>query len=57
MLEGFGDRVWPTSSFGYGNEDRPAVILGEYCQLLPYDPHPTNVWQPFCRFMEDVGIC
>lgn len=46
LIGQFGPAVWPTSAFGY-HDGHPAVILGEFGELLPYQINPKGVLEPF----------
>ena len=57
VLNRFGDAVWATSSFGFDStHGRPAVILGEFGQFLPYRIKPRNVHQPFEWALRQLGL-
>lgn len=48
VIERFGDSVWPTSAYGYAGDTRlPAMVLGEFGELLPYRITPKRVQEPF----------
>jgi hypothetical protein len=48
VLERFGDAVWPCSAYGYHREQGvPAVLLGEFGQLIPFEVRPVGVAEPF----------
>jgi hypothetical protein len=34
--------VWPTSSYGFGPDGRPACVLDEFGETIPYDISPVN---------------
>jgi hypothetical protein len=51
LLQKFGQRIWVTSSFGYDIDQRPACILDEFGQMIPYGVQPRNVWMPFANFL------
>jgi hypothetical protein len=56
LLEPFGAQVWPTSSYGYDADGRPACLLGEFGQLIPYQIRPRNVELPFRWFFRELGL-
>ena len=44
VIERFGDAVWACSAFGFqGRLGLPAVMLGEFGQLLPFEIEPRGV--------------
>lgn len=56
VVSRFGEAVWPTSSVGYDlRTGYPAVILGEFGQLLPYHVCPLNVHAPFDWAFRQIG--
>ncbi len=57
VLERFGGAVWPTSAFGFDKNGRPACVLGEFGQLLPYGVRPRAVNEPFEWFFREMGLC
>lgn len=57
ILSRFGSAVWPTSAFGYDDDHRPACVLGEFGQVLPYQVEPRNVRLPFELFFRELGLC
>ena len=56
VVEKFGEAVWLTSSFGYNAVYGPAFVLGEFGQLLPFNPRPINVCAPFKWALSRIGI-
>ncbi|NVB39837.1 hypothetical protein G6O69_18485 [Pseudenhygromyxa sp. WMMC2535] len=57
IIELFGDAVWPISSFGYDRETgRPAVMLDEFGNELPWNIRPKNVEVPLLWALKQVGI-
>ena len=41
------DAIWPVSAYGYNTRTlRPAVILGEFGQMMPYQVNPRKVAEP-----------
>jgi hypothetical protein len=57
VLRFFGNRVWPTSAYGFDRDGRPACLLGEFGQLMPYNIQPKNVAVPFRWFFKELGLC
>lgn len=55
VLVTMGERVWPTTAFGYDGEGRPACLLGEFGQLLPLQRSPRNVDAPFRWFVRELA--
>jgi hypothetical protein len=50
-------KVFPTSAYGYlDGGPRPAVILGEFGQVLPFMIRPKGVVEPFAWLLEALGI-
>lgn len=48
LVARFGAHVWPVSCFGFDPKTGyPAVVLGEFGQLLPLRIAPINVHRPF----------
>jgi len=57
LLAGFGDGVWPCSAFGYDARlGRPALVVGEFGQLLPRDIQPVGVNDPFDWVLDRLGV-
>jgi hypothetical protein len=56
LLERFGDRVWPTSAYGFSEEGRPACLLNEFGELIPYRIAPLNVAAPFVYCIRELGL-
>jgi hypothetical protein len=56
VLERFGERVWPTSAYGFDDDGRCACLLGEFGQVLPYGIRPVNVEAPFRWFFQELGL-
>lgn len=57
VLESFGDAVWPCSAYGYhGRLGQPAVLLGEFGQLMPYQIQPVGVNDPFDWALDRLGV-
>jgi hypothetical protein len=57
ILDRFGEAVWPTSAFGYSLETGfPAIIIGEFGQMIPYWPNPKGVSKPFAWIIKKIGI-
>jgi hypothetical protein len=56
LLERFGDRVWPTSAYGFSEEGRPACLLDEFGGLVPYRIAPRNSAAPFVHFIRELGL-
>lgn len=55
-LNRFGGQIWATSAFGYDADGRPACILGEYGQVMPFNIRPQNVAVPFASFLKVLGL-
>jgi hypothetical protein len=56
VFEAFGDRVWPTSAYGFDSDGRPACLLSEFGQLMPFQIAPRNVEAPFRWFIRELGL-
>jgi hypothetical protein len=56
VLGQFGRQVWATSAYGYDPDGRPACLLGEFGQLMPYQVDPYNVAAPFAWFFKELGL-
>jgi hypothetical protein len=56
ILEAFGDRVWPTSAFGFDEDGRSCCLLDEFGLLMPYQIRPRNVEAPFRWFLQELGL-
>jgi hypothetical protein len=56
VLEKFGAQVWPTSAYGFDPDGRPACLLGEFGQVMPYRVSPRNVARPFAWFLQELGL-
>ncbi len=56
ILSQFKERVWPTSAYGFDDEGRPACLLGEFGQVLPYRIRPRNVEAPFRWYFTEMGL-
>lgn len=55
LLERFAeDAILPTSAYGYDphHPERPACLLGEFGNYLPYNVQPINVARPLAWFMK-----
>ncbi len=55
-MEPFGAQVWPTSAYGHDADGRPACLLGEFGQLIPFSIRPRNVELPFRWFFRELGL-
>jgi hypothetical protein len=56
VLKRFGDRVWPTSAYGFDGDGRPACLLDEFGQVVPYNIRPRNAVVPFRWFFKELGV-
>ncbi len=57
MIARFGDAVWPSSCFGYHEEQgSPAMILGEYGLVLPFGIRPRGVVEPIEWLLQRMGL-
>ena len=56
LLEAFGDRVWPTSAFGFDLDGRPACVLDEFGEVMPCNVRPRNVEVPFRWFLKELRL-
>lgn len=57
VISGFGEAVWPTSAYGYEAKfGFPAVVLGEFGQLLPYRINSKGVIEPFRWLLSQLGV-
>jgi hypothetical protein len=56
VLGRFGRQVWATSAYGYDEDGRPACLLGEFGQVMPYQVEPRNVAAPFAWFFKELGL-
>lgn len=57
VLESFGEAVWACSAYGYhAATGQPAVLLGEFGQLMPYQIAPQGVSEPFDWLLDRLGV-
>ena len=57
LLASFGDAVWPCSAYGYhARLGQPALLLGEFGQLMPYEIQPVGVNDPFDWVLDQLGV-
>jgi hypothetical protein len=56
VLAAFGDRVWPTSAFGFDDGGRPACYLDEFGRTVPFAVRPRNAEVPFRWFMQKLEL-
>jgi hypothetical protein len=57
VLDGFGDAVWPCSAYGYHQRlGQPALLLGEFGQLMPFEIQPVGVNDPFDWVLDRLGV-
>jgi hypothetical protein len=56
LLASFGRQVWATSAYGHAADGRPACLLGEFGQVMPYQVEPRNVAAPFAWFFKELGL-
>ena len=60
VIEKFQERVWPVSAFGYcqesGSHDRPAMILGEFANAIPFGIGPRNVAHPLRWMLKELRV-
>lgn len=56
LLEQFGSAVFPTTAYGYHfDTGLPALIIGEYGQLLPFGFRPRGVGEPLQNLLVRMG--
>lgn len=54
-IERFGDAVFPTSVYGYHRGSwAPALTLGEFGEIRPFDIRPQGVARPFVWALEQM---
>jgi hypothetical protein len=56
LLSHFEDRVWPTSAYGFSEDGRPACLLNEMGDIVPYRIAPRNTTAPFVYFIRELGL-
>jgi hypothetical protein len=56
VLRRFGGAVWPTTAYGHDEEGRPACVLDEFGELMPYNIHPRNTEVPFRWAFQELGL-
>jgi biotin carboxyl carrier protein len=48
--------VWPTSVYGYDDNKRPACLLDEFGELIPFNIQPKNVTEMFLWYFNRLSL-
>lgn len=56
VLDRLAGPVWPTSVYGYNQDDRPACLLDEFGELIPFGIQPRNVADVLGWFFTQMGM-